>query len=184
MMQDATLELIDPVTGETIAQTDVASVMAPKVVGRYSDAEPVRKLADWLIREESNFMRLRNAKVSYLFRNDEWVSKGYTVYAKTFIMDDRQKFNTGLDVQIVVNKWVWDRIDDRQREALIAHELCHIDLVNGNYSAAPHDLEEFRYIAKRYGAWDDGLQKFLAAFQAGEADRQQPTLFEGSSNEN
>lgn len=187
-MIDATLELIDPATGEVIASADAAAVMAPADKGKFSEAPSVAEVAARLISDETHFTSLAEAKISYLFRTGEWLSKGYTVLGKVFPMDERARYNTGYDLQVVINKWVWQHTDEKQHEALVAHELCHIeksynDSGKVSYSVAAHDLEEFRYIAKRYGAWDEGLQKFLAAFQAGEADRKQPTLFGEGDNE-
>lgn len=187
-MIDATLELIDPATGKVMASADAAAVMNPADKGKFSEAPSVAEVAARLISDEAHFTSLAEAKISYLFRKGEWLSKGYTVLGKVFPMDERARYNTGYDLQIVVNQWAWDHADEKQQEALVAHELCHIeksysDSGKVGFSVAPHDLEEFRYIAKRYSAWDEALQTFLTAYQIGEADRKQPTLFGEGDNE-
>ena len=81
---------------------------------------------------------------------------------------------------------VWDEADETQQEALVAHELCHIEKDVDNrgrsrYWLANHDLEEFSWIVRRYGIWDDSLRKFFTAFENGETERKQLSLFEGGA---
>lgn len=76
--------------------------------------------------------------------------------------------------------------DETQQEALVAHELCHIEKDVDNrgrsrYWLANHDLEEFSWIVRRYGIWDDSLRKFFTAFENGETERKQLSLFEGGA---
>ncbi len=183
-MIDATLELIDPATGEVLASADIT----PAETGKYSNAPDVQVVAARLISDQTHFGALAEARISYLFREEPWTSKGTNVLGKSYVMDERAHYNTGYDLQMVINRQAWLCADAKQQEALVAHELCHFekniaDSGRVSYSIAPHDLEEFRYIAKRYGAWDEALQTFLTAYQIGEADRKQPTLFGEGDNE-
>lgn len=56
----------------------------------------------------------------------------------------------------------WRHLGERQREALIAHELSHIAGRNdaGNVVLADHDIEEFAYVVGKYGQWHPGLEHF------------------------
>jgi len=166
-----------------IMERAVAEYIDPVDVGKYSDAPEVQEVAAKLISNEAHFSHLAEARISYLFRQEPWTSKGCIVMGKAYAMDERARHNTDLDLQIVINQQVWECADETQREALVAHELCHFEKDIDNqgrprYALVNHDLEEFRYMVKCYGAWDDSLRKFLDAYQAGEEERHQLSLFE------
>lgn len=154
--------------------------------GKYSEAPEVQRIAARLISDETRLGHLAEARVSYLLREGPWISKGSVVMGKVYVMDERARFNTGLDAQVIINRQVWDEADETQQEALVAHELCHIEKDVDNrgrsrYWLANHDLEEFSWIVRRYGIWDDSLRKFFAAFENGETERKQLSLFEGGA---
>jgi len=161
----------------------VAEPIAPDDEGKFSEAPEVQLIAARLISREEHFGHLAEARISYLFRFGSWTSKGLIVMGKAYVMDERQRFNTDIDLQVIINQQVWECADETQREALVAHELCHFEKDIDNqgrprYALVNHDLEEFRYMVKCYGAWDDSLRKFLDAYQAGEEERHQLSLFE------
>lgn len=48
-----------------------------------------------------------------------------------------------------------------QVEALLAHELCHIDMDDkGKPASASHDIEEFSFVAQHWGLWRQSLVEF------------------------
>lgn len=54
--------------------------------------------------------------------------------------------------------------DDRQVEALVFHELMHIEVLEeGNYRTRGHDCELFISELERYGAWKPGMQALIDA---------------------
>jgi hypothetical protein len=60
------------------------------------------------------------------------------------------------DLVIQFRRWFWDQFDETQREAVLYHELRHIEIAEGGdrgpkLSLNPHDLEEFYGVARRYG---------------------------------
>jgi hypothetical protein len=69
---------------------------------------------------------------------------------------------------VEVSKPTWDALEDRpkSREALLYHELSHCDLDEaGEACIAPHSLEDFTAVVRRYGPdWNADAQAF---FQAG-----------------
>lgn len=67
---------------------------------------------------------------------------------------------------ITITKPIWDVMDDRQRAALVDHELCHawVDTDSdgpAKLSTNPHDLEEFGCVVRRHGLWRESVQAFL-----------------------
>lgn len=83
------------------------------------------------------------------------------------------------DCTIVLNRHWWDDllVSDEQRQALMFHELCHLDvardLVNGDwmrdsrgrlkYRIRKHDVEEFHAVVARFGCWKRDLEQQYAA---------------------
>lgn len=60
-----------------------------------------------------------------------------------------------------VNANAWMHMGERQRQAVVAHELCHAsEDDNGRLVAAKHDVEEFGWVVGKYGAWHGGLERF------------------------
>lgn len=80
----------------------------------------------------------------------------------------------GADAFLLINQEAWPRFDDRQKRALIDHELEHLTVsLNPNtlepnldghgkirYRMRKHDVEEFQAIINRHGCWKDHLRKF------------------------
>ena len=71
-------------------------------------------------------------------------------------------------------------LTEKQRLALIDHELCHIvrdvDSDSG-FSMRSHDIEEFAAVVERHGAWKADVHHFLAAAKNAQLD-----LFDPSHN--
>jgi hypothetical protein len=68
---------------------------------------------------------------------------------------------TGLDAVVEIVADGWERLNAEQREALVAHELCHGSMSErGALRVEKHDLEEFRFVVAQWGAWDEGIRAF------------------------
>lgn len=78
---------------------------------------------------------------------------------------------TGYDAMIRVEDWAWARLEASGQEALIAHELCHGSMSDkGALRLMKHDLDEFGFVVRKYGAWRDEIALFdrqLAMFEPG-----------------
>lgn len=76
---------------------------------------------------------------------------------------------TGYDAIIRVEGWAWARLDAASQEALVAHELCHGSMSDkGALRVVKHDLEEFGFVVRKYGAWQENIALFdrqLALFE-------------------
>lgn len=77
---------------------------------------------------------------------------------------------------IVLDRDFWMEADEVTRRALLEHELMHVKQErdkegdpkfdrDGNpvFGLVGHDVEEFNYIVRKYGAWSPDLVNFLEA---------------------
>lgn len=63
----------------------------------------------------------------------------------------------------------WEKLDERQKIALLDHELCHCFVSEGvdgkantvELSINPHDVEEFRDVVHRHGLWRPDVESFV-----------------------
>jgi len=78
----------------------------------------------------------------------------------------------------------WDTASERQREALVFHELMHCTQARDKegelrfdseglpvWAIRPHDIEEFNEVVRRYGAWKEDVAAFIAAATERRNDR-------------
>lgn len=70
---------------------------------------------------------------------------------------------------IVYSADEWSYLDDNQREALVYHELCHIDPIDGKLRG--HEFSGFAGEIIRYGSWHNGLRIAQRAFALDAAPR-------------
>jgi hypothetical protein len=92
------------------------------------------------------------------------------------------------DFAIMLNHGAWAALNDRQRRALVDHELMHAAVSydkNGDverdedgrpkWRIRKHDLEEFRDIVERHGCYKGDIEDFVRAAAGNRA----PSLFSG-----
>lgn len=86
-------------------------------------------------------------------------------------------FGSMPDFLVVLDKEYWEEADERLREILMYHEMCHMgqavdkdgvprfDMATGApvWCLVGHDVEEFVAVVRRYGAWNTELQALIAA---------------------
>jgi hypothetical protein len=93
---------------------------------------------------------------------------------------------SGVDFVILLNAAAWPHLEDRQREALLFHELEHAqprldddgeqvqdESGRPQWRIRKHDLEAFVSEYALYGAWREGIAAFVAA---GREDAARPLL--------
>lgn len=112
---------------------------------------------------------LRLVRIEYVFVSDMIKSKGKELLG-------RAKKKSGLDAflamqenadepqpffVIEISKPAWDLLTQKQKKALVDHELCHClwDVDKGIYMRT-HDVEEFSEIIKRHGLWQPDVELF------------------------
>lgn len=134
----------------------------------YLEFPDLADVANRLIRRnEVHFRDLAPLRIVYLRRLGEPSAEGEAVMAKCQKAPAIWRDTAGIDVAIWVWDEVWARLDARQREALTAHELCHVGVTEkGSVKLFRHDLEEFAWVARQYGAWDDATRIFAQQLRA------------------
>jgi len=114
---------------------------------------------------------LVEAKIKYLFRTGSWSTQKRETWGKAQRISGQQAFLTGLDFVITVHMDVWEQLDEKERIALVDHELAHCckgeDDPEGNptWYIQGHDVEEFISVIRRHGLWRPSLKKIDKAVQ-------------------
>lgn len=123
---------------------------------KWEDAPEVKFVAEKLIMQYHK--KLIDANIKYLFRSGNW-----KLWAQVTRTDSLDKFLTGYDFYLMVNKDVWCcDLHDECKFALIDHELCHCDRdADGSWRIIKHDLEDFIAVVARHGAWTKTVKKYL-----------------------
>lgn len=87
------------------------------------------------------------------------------------VLSDRRGSEEPVDFAIWVKECYWRLFGPHQQEAVVAHELSHVDVDDkGKPRIRKHDVEEFGQIAAWYGPWDGGLTMLERQLQAWRAD--------------
>ena len=111
--------------------------------------EVVRKVLTFHELEQVN-----GARVEYLFSLKAMKAKGRRLYAKIVLSPELHSLIHGIEAMVIIDKELWETLDGNRREAVIFHELCHLESDGeGGLSLRSHDLEEFRAVVRRYGDW-------------------------------
>lgn len=143
---------------------------------RYAIDSELKILGDQLIAKHHPNLKL--IKIGYMYREEASVSDGRVTAGMAIRCDDRNWALHKTDALVEIAKDVWDDASPEFREALMDHELKHIDIrfdedgspimdeATGRFKVylRHHDIEEFADILKRYGAYHDSLRAFLEAF--------------------
>jgi predicted metal-dependent peptidase len=126
---------------------------------KFWDAVEVREIATKLIGEDGTFTFPKNTPILYLFV-DKMKDLGNIAHCS-----EKVEFASAYKFIMTINYEVWSRMTEREREALVFHELCHIfyDAEKDKYSCVDHDLEEFGRVVSRYGLWRRDVQMFVNA---------------------
>lgn len=146
----------------------------------YTVAAEVEKVAHELIR--GPHARLATAPIAYVFRSPAATYRGRDVWAKArkisglaaFLAVTPTPLETPdrLDVGdpandfyvIEVASTIWEHLNDRQKLALVDHELSHLDFLPGDpLKITGHDLEEFVGVVRRHGLWSPAVFDLVAA---------------------
>lgn len=137
---------------------------------QYITAEEPEKLAKAKVIPQWH-SDLKNAKILYLFDEDGMKSKDRIIYAKIRKATPVEHYIDEIDLVLVVNYITWKNLDEKKRLALLDHEFCHVmkdEDKEGNtiYKMLHHDLEEFRAVYDRHGAWSADLEIFADQVQS------------------
>jgi predicted metallopeptidase len=152
----------------------IADKDAPEGVDFYR-SEEVEAAADAHIDRHLTLFRLRDFRLVYLLRQVDGPLEEVHLDAigKAFKAPGIWRDVAGVDAGIWIDERYWQRFDARQREAIVLHELLHLEVTDkGTIKIADHDVEEFGMVVALYGAWLPRYQRFaeqLALFGTPEA---------------
>ena len=137
---------------------------------KFTEASPlVLSTAEDLI--EQYHLWLKKAKILFVFRSEAQKSGGRLILGQAAKVP--AKFQVSMDYDFII--WLaedeWTALSLKQKIALVDHELCHCKGMENKWQIQPHDVEEFKAILDRYGAWNAGLIKATQGIS-------QPKLFE------
>lgn len=118
---------------------------------------------------EKYHRHLMIVRIGLLFRSEAPVTGGKRTLGQASTVNAKWKPLLSEEFDFIIwlaaDAWYED-LDDRQRRALLDHELCHCSLSNeGKPEIRPHDIEEFAEIVQRHGFWRDDLERVRMAFQ-------------------
>lgn len=160
----------------------------PKAVNYYlidrntESGERMYNLLDALVAEHHS--DLAEARFALAW-NTSWQPDvdGRVTLGKCKKASDLDRELAAFDFVIILREEFWKhpRVTDKQRTALLDHELMHAAVkfddrgdpehdTRGRtvYRTRKHDIEEFADIVARYGCWKSDLESFAAALRRGE----------------
>ena len=137
----------------------------------YHASDEVKEVAERVIAAHPRFQRIPDHSVTYaLLHGKEPEDATLHAWAKFVKAPGLWRDLTGVEAVIWVNQKVWVQLEPREREAILAHELCHFgENDNGDVKVIEHDVEEFGFVARHYGAWNASLGQLRLALTEGAA---------------
>lgn len=140
----------------------------------YVLSDEVASIAHVVINENPRFRHIEDFRVGYALR---WGVEpegrgGMHVLAKAVKAPELWATLGEFDAVLWANEMAWRHLTAGQRAALVAHELCHIGMTDkGALTMLEHDIEEFAWVARRYGQWHSGLEHFAEQLGLGLAEK-------------
>lgn len=137
-------------------------------MGRYTiDDGSIKVVLDKVITQY--YSDLLNTKFKLVFDMKEIPTKLGSIRR----VSEREKCS-GIDADlmlIVAGVW-WNKTENASKEALIDHELAHVEYVikedgSKQYKMRKHDIEEFLSVVERHGAWTIQLHMFNEVLRKG-----------------
>lgn len=146
----------------------------------FVEAPEVRDLAEQVMAEYSEFRALNDAVrdselvLTYVWETKPWTDdeelKPHTI-AKVTKASPLWRCIARTHIAMQFRQWFWDHFEPRQREAVVYHELCHIEVGRDDQGELrlkmrEHDLEEFGGVMRRFGPIIPGRRAFIRQYLA------------------
>lgn len=149
----------------------------PETTEAYIISPDVANVAERHLSNHLTLARLRDIDIVYCLQVGKEPQQGKSreatidTIAKAIKAPKLWESLSGHQAVIWVNELAWQALSQRQREAVVLHELLHIDVDqdSGKVQIMRHDIEEFGLVVAQYGAWHGGLDRFgeqLRMFEA------------------
>ena len=87
-----------------------------------------------------------------MFRDEAPVKDGRITLGAAKKVGDEMKPYVNYDF-LICGWGLLARLDEKQKQALVDHELCHCGLLAGKPAMRDHDINEFACILERHGVW-------------------------------
>ncbi len=145
----------------------------------YRAAPEVARMAGEIIAE--HHAHLLGVRVEFCFMSKTPKSKGKEVWGRAKKISGLNAFlasppypETYEDQEndffvIEVSEEIWNRLSTTGREALVDHELSHLDIVTDEETGETklaivgHDVTEFEAVLRRRGLWNESVKDFVEA---------------------
>jgi hypothetical protein len=147
-----------------------------EVLDPFIQAPEVRALAFDVMSQWEEFAALRDAlaretdplRLAFVFETKPYVEgelvKTHTI-AKVTKAAPMWAFLGEVDIVIQFRMPFWEHFDERQRRAVLHHEMSHIEFPRGRLGLREHDVEDFTGTMRRYGPYLPGRRAFVRAAQ-------------------
>jgi len=143
---------------------------------RYNPEKSLEQVAGPII--AAHHPNLSLISIGYLFREEASISQGRVVAGMAVKPSPRDYAFHKLDAIIEIAKDVWEEATDQFKNALMDHELSHIEIVMDENMTPKmdeftnkiqvqirhHDIEEFEGVLARHGGYHKNLRSFLEAW--------------------
>lgn len=161
----------------------------PKFIGgkeqQYYPAEEAKEIAERLI--QKHHPELLNFRIEYFFLFNTPVVKGKEVWGRAkkisglnayLATDEKKRLDMPIPMPFFVIEFSWDvwkELGEKEKEALVDHELSHCgESDDFKPILRSHDCEEFIGVIHRHGLWSSSVKALLDAAN----DRKETPLFE------
>ena len=123
----------------------------------------VIELAQRIIAE--HHPQLHDARIAFVMRSEAPMANGQYTLGKARKVSTEQQVHMPYDFVIWLALDQFIRMSPLQKEALIDHELSHLQWDGFVAGIRGHDVEEFTHIIERYGFWWPRADDFEVAVQ-------------------
>lgn len=118
---------------------------------------------------EQHHPELLTARIAFIMRSEAPRSNGKLTLGKASKVSPMAQVHIDFDYIIWIARDTYLRLSGAQQEALIDHELCHLQWIQvdegGIAKLRGHDVEEFAEIIARHGYWWPGSDEFETVVQ-------------------
>jgi len=131
----------------------------------YVYAQPVKDIANALI--EGQMPWVARARVLYLWKRRGGASKGSATLGKCVRMSGLNGYLAQADfaIWVAADHCRTNRLTNWQFEALIHHELLHIDHGESGWLIRGHEVEAFNAEVQTYGLWKPDIRAIAQSIQ-------------------